>query len=351
MHTSRTLCPLFSLFTLLTIALHSCAPQPSIEAVNTHLATLTQEGEFSGVVLISSDGDVLMEEAYGFFNREQEVPMTAEAQFPLHVLTWQFTASAVLRLQELGALTVDDPVCEYIDHCPTAWQPITIHHLLNHTSGVSDYVQPWGMEDEQPTNSAELIERIATDDTYFAAGEDFRYSHNGYIILGHIIEVVSDGTYNDFLNQQFFEPLGMNNTGLAGDLVPYGYNDPLPPITYLDPIYRFSSSGIISTAADLAIWINALMQGEVLSQDSLEAMLTGYAATPSMDFPGSLYGYGWYIGEVNGREAYFHGGMDQGYTSFILYFPNENLTFIVLRNYGIDIYDRLEIDLAEMLLI
>ena len=176
------------------------------------------------------------------------------------------------------------------------------------------------------------------------------YSNNGYIILGAIIEIVSGQPYDQFLQQRIFDPLGMTNTGYEGAEIALGYDAwgrelPTPDLTF-----RYSAGGLYASVEDLYIWDQALHGGQILPQDSLEQIFVGYAKTPSLDFKDSQYGYGWFIGEALGRRVITHGGMMSGYTSMMLKFPDQNLSIIVLRNYNILTYDRLELELAQILL-
>src|SRR5215213_5502043 len=113
------------------------APAPEWAAqVDDYLNGLVKQNRFSGAVLVARDGRVVLSKGYGFANLELEVPNTPQTRFRLSSITKQFTAAAVLVLQERGKLNVQDPVCKYVENCPAAWQPVTIHHLLTHTSGI-----------------------------------------------------------------------------------------------------------------------------------------------------------------------------------------------------------------------
>ncbi len=260
-----------------------------------------------------------------------------------------FTALVVLQLQAAGVLDVEDSICRYILECPPFWQGITLHHLLTHTSGFAQVIKPWRSEADRPTTKLERVALIQHEAPYFQPGEQLRYSENGYIILGAVIEVVSGQPYPGYLRANIFEPLGMEDTGYEGRDVAVGNGPPgvlAPPV---DLLFRYSASGLYSSVEDLYLLDRALYGSRLLSQEGLDRMFTGYARTPSVDIPGADYGYGWFVGTVFGRRTFFHGGGMRGYTSAIFRFPDEHVTVIVLRNYGIRIYNRLEIDLAEMI--
>jgi CubicO group peptidase (beta-lactamase class C family) len=334
--------------TLLT-ACASATPQDAIAEVDAYLRELEQNQGFSGSVLIARDGDVLISKGYGMADREQQIPNTPETRYRISLLTMPFTALAVMQLQAEGKLDVQDEICRYIPNCPDYWQEITLHHLLTHTSGVSDWVQPWESEAEKPTTGLERVELIQGKRPYFKPGEELRYCENGYIILGAIIENVSGQTYEEYLSTSIFKPTGMENSGYGGNGIAVGHKPTGAQAPIPDMLFRYSASGLYSTVEDLYLWDQALHGEELLPQEYLDMMFTGYAKTPSADFKGADYGYGWFIGKTLDRQVLLHGGAMSGYSSGIMRFPGEDVTIIVLRNYEIQIYDRLEIELAKMI--
>jgi CubicO group peptidase (beta-lactamase class C family) len=244
-------------------------------------------------------------------------------------------------------LDIQDLICGYIPDCPNYWQEITIHHLLTHTSGMSDWIQPWDGETCAPSTALELVAQLKHEPPYFEPGENFRYSNNGYIVLGYIIEKISGQSYQEFLRERIFEPLGMENSGYDADNVALGYKAIGIPVPVPDLLFRYSGSGLYSSVEDLYLLDQALYSEQLILQEYLDRMFTGYARTTSMDIEPADYGYGWFIGKILDRPVIAHGGMMAGYTAMFLRFPDERMTIIVLRNVGMEIYDRLEIELAR----
>jgi CubicO group peptidase (beta-lactamase class C family) len=323
-------------------------PQDCTAQIDAYLSQLTQEQEFSGSVLVARDGQILISKGYGMADIENQTPNTVQTRFRIHWITMQFTAMAILMLQAEGKLDVQDSICQYIPDCPEYWQEITIHHLLTHTSGLSDWIQPWDSTTGKPSTSLQLVAQLKQKPPYFEPGKEFRYSNNGYIILGYTIEKVSGQSYETFLQQRIFEPLGMENSGYDDNNVAVGYKEigikaPIP-----DLLYRYSASGLYSSVEDLYLWDQALYGEQLVPREYLDMMFTGYARTPSIDLKDADYGYGWFIGNILNRPVTAHGGMMGGFTAMFLRFPNERVTIIVLRNYETQIYDRLEIKLAKM---
>ncbi len=338
--------------TSIMIVLGACSPQsPQVRAeeIDAYLVQLARDGDFSGSVLISQEGEILLNKGYGFADIENQISNTPQTRYYIHWVTMPFTAMAVLMLQADGKLDVHNPICQYIQACPEFWDGITIHHLLTHTSGISEWIQPWGDIADMPDTSTELVARIVLEAPYFQPGERFRYSNNGYIILGHIVETVSGQPYETFIEERIFAPLGMKNTGLGENEIAVGYSVDGTQVPNPDPLYRYSASGLYSTVEDLYRFDQALYDEQLLAQEYQGLVFAGYAMTPSLDFEGAEYGYGWFIGNLLNRPVNIHGGAMTGYTAMLLRFPEERLSIIILRNQGMVIYDRLEIVLAEMI--
>jgi len=139
----------------------------------------------------------------------------------------------------------------------------------------------------------------------------------------------------------------MSNSGYDNNVAvgykPIGIKAPVP-----DPLFQGSASGLYSSVEDLHLWDQALYEDRLVPKEYLDMMFTGYVRTPSVDFEGANYGYGWFIGNILDRSMVAHGGLMSGYTSMLLRFPDERVTIIVLRNYEVQVYDRLEIELAKM---
>jgi len=172
------------------------------------------KGVLSGSVLVAHNG-MVFDKGYGVADKEQHVLNTPQTRFRLGSVSKQFTAMAVLILQERGRLHVQDAICLYIPACPSDWRPITIEHLLTHTSGIPDYTNfpDFAVTWTQAVTVEQLIARFKDMSLKFSPGSAFRYSSSGYVLLGYIIERVAHVSYATFLQKQIFEPLGMQNSG------------------------------------------------------------------------------------------------------------------------------------------
>jgi CubicO group peptidase (beta-lactamase class C family) len=290
-------------------------------------------GRFSSAVLIARDDKVLVSNGYGVANYEEDSPILPFTKFRIASVTKQFTAMAILILQERGKLKVEDPVCKYVEDCPAAWEPITIHNLLTHTSGIPDYA---GLPDfdklrKLPASASSIIARFKDKPLNFKPGQEFRYSNSNYALLGHVIERLSGKSYQAFLQETIFDPLKMTNSGYdeARKILKrraLGYlrqGDKLTNVECVDMSVPYAAGGLYSTVEDLYLWTQALSTGKLVSEKTLAAMATPFR---------NNYAYGLTVKEEFGRKLISHGGVIEGFTSFVGRYSNEKVTIIVLNN-------------------
>jgi CubicO group peptidase (beta-lactamase class C family) len=301
--------------------------------VDERLNAAVKANQFSGAVLIARDGRVLVSKGYGMANLETETPNTPQTIFRLGSITKQFTATAIMMLQEQGKLSVQDSICKYVADCPAAWQAVTLHHLLSHTGGVPNFTSFADYEKTMtlPTTVEALIARFKDKPLDFQPGEKWSYSNSGYVLLGHVIEKVSGQSYESFLQERIFTPLGMKSTGYEHSerVLPHraaGYEpqgNTLANARYLDMTIPFSAGGLYSTVEDLYLWDQALYTEKLLPKKSLDTMFTPVK---------NNYGYGWGIDTRQGIKAIAHGGGINGFVTFIARFPEAKAVIIVLCN-------------------
>ncbi|PYP85444.1 MAG: serine hydrolase [Blastocatellia bacterium AA13] len=294
---------------------------------------LMKQGKFSGSVLIARDGAVLFSKGYGMANLELDVLNTPETKFRLGSITKQFTATAILLLQERGKLSVQDPLCKYITDCPAAWSEVTIHHLLSHTGGIPNFTNFADYQKTMmiPTTVESLIARFKDKPLDFKPGEKWDYSNSGYVLLGYIIEKASGMSYEEFLRKNIFDPLKMMNSGYdhhatilknrATGYEPRG--NKVLNASYIDMTIPHGAGALYSTVGDLLLWDQALYGEKLLSKKSLDAMFT-----PVKD----NYGYGWFINKQFNRSHIGHDGGINGFNTSISRYPEQKLTVVVLTN-------------------
>ena len=172
-------------------------------------------GTFMGTVLVARDGAVIVDKAYGMANVEWDVPNTTATKFRLGSITKQFTAAAILLLEERGKLKVEDRVKSYLPDSPMAWDRITIFNLLTHTAGIPNFTSsPDYNTIKLSARSADAAVTSFRDRPLdFGPGEKMSYSNSGYLVLGAIIEKVSGQTYEKFVSDNLFAPAGMTDSG------------------------------------------------------------------------------------------------------------------------------------------
>jgi CubicO group peptidase (beta-lactamase class C family) len=302
---------------------------------------------FSGSVLVARDGEVLFSKGYSMADWTRQVPNTPHTKFRVASINKQFTAMAILILQEQGKLQVRDHLCTYNAHCPAAWQPITLHQLLTHTAGIPKLSNAPSPLPASPEGILALYKDVPLD---FTPGTKYQYSNEGYQILGYVIQHVSGKPYATFIQQAILDPLHMTNTGFTltsaqtDEASGYqawqvkdeaiGLDTSIPP----DMSFLFAAEFMYSTVEDLQLWDQALDNHTLVSQKSLDMMVAPYVSTcPSEGCPDpyitSDYGYGWNVSrEKNLRLVTWHMGDEWGFVAFNGRYPENKVSIIVLSN-------------------
>jgi CubicO group peptidase (beta-lactamase class C family) len=293
-------------------------------------------------VLVAQNGIVLFEKGYGLADVAHASSFAPDTKSRIGSITKQFTASAILKLQEQGKLSVQDKLSKYFPDFPSG-DEVTLHHLLTHTSGIRSYTDKPGFLDKvtSAVEPDDLIKSFQNDAYDFAPGKKWHYDNSGYFLLGRIIEKVSGQSYGDFLRQNFFEPLGMTNTGvhragLALEHEALGYQYKGAVFTNAlnwDMSWAGGAGALYSTVEDLFHWNEGVFGGKVLKDASLKAAWTPVKTEDSKDDDSSTgYGYGWFSAHTRGAQEISHAGGLNGFSSFIMRLPRENFTVAILAN-------------------
>jgi CubicO group peptidase (beta-lactamase class C family) len=288
---------------------------------------------FMGAVLVAKGDTVLLNKGYGSANLEWEIPNAPATKFRLGSITKQFTAAALLLLEERGKLSTSDPIKKHMPDAPAAWDAITIHHLLTHTSGIPNLtaLTEFAALKGTATTVDKSIAVFRDKPLDFPAGGRMSYSNSGYIVLGHVIEKLSGGSYEAFVRANIFTPLGMADSGYDSNtrLIPrraQGYQ-PGPGgfvnAGYVHMSVPHAAGALYSTTADLLKWELALFAGKVVSPASLAKMLTADK---------NNYAYGVGVQTANGRKVVSHGGSIDGFNTVMSHYPESRVTVVVLAN-------------------
>ena len=291
-----------------------------------------ESAHFSGFVLVAQHDQPIYARAFGFADREQGRAATADTSFRIGSITKQFTAAAILRLEQAGKLSVDDLVERHLPEYPGPGKKVTIHQLLTHTAGIPSYTDDQSVVARKGERwpLARLLATFWEKPLDFAPGTDHAYSNSGYVILGAIVERVSGRDYATFLREELFRPAGMTRTVLGdaeGDpdraLGYQGRGDILVDAEPIDMSLPFAAGGIRSTASDLGRWHRALADDRVLTAKARARLFTPVLAN---------YAYGWVSEEILGRTALWHNGAIDGFHADYWRIPDADLVIIVLGN-------------------
>ncbi len=317
--------------------------------MDAYLAACHKLDRFSGSVLIAHKGKIVLSKGYGMANYELGVPNSPETRFRLGSVTKQFTAMAILQLEERGKLKVTDTVKSIFPDYPGG-EKITIHHLLTHTSGIPNFTDSPDYFKTQtlPSPVLQTVERFKNLPLDFAPGERMSYSNSGYVLLGAIIEKVTGGTYEEFVRENIFRPLGMEGSGYDHTETiiknrASGYEfpaDKLANASYIDMSIPHAAGALYSTVEDLYKWDRALYTDKLLSPAARTRLFTPFKGT---------YAYGWSIGSFAGHKTIGHGGGINGFTTDIIRFPDDDACVIVLNNFATGFTDAISAALAGYL--
>jgi CubicO group peptidase (beta-lactamase class C family) len=276
--------------------------------------------KFNGVILIAQNGKTLYNKAYGFENFETKKPLKLDSQFEIMSNTRQITAVLIMKEVEQGRIDLQAPIKKYLPEMKQSWaDSVTVHQLLNHTHGIVDLEKP----------------------LLFKPGTEFKYGNNGYPILGKIIEVTTGKNYSEVANA-FFKQLKMKNTFCYSkdkiENLVSGYINTKGNFEIVDATMitkeNTPSCGIVSTVGDLAIWNQNLHKGKLLKPETYQLMFK-YNITAQHSFFGKEkegYGYGLRIIEKDVVKYVGHTGLGDGFSSINLYFPESDVSLIVLEN-------------------
>jgi CubicO group peptidase (beta-lactamase class C family) len=308
--------------------------------VEEYMAARSRVTGFSGAVLVAREGHVVFRRAFGDANRELSVANSPETKFRIGSVSKQFTAAAVLLLEQRGALQLTDPIHKYLPEWPPTWNKVTIHHLLSHTAGLPRLttramLDVSGLSAATPAPFRTVRDLFAPGEELqpldFEPGERWAYSNVGYIVLGMLVAKVSGQSFYAFVSQEIFRPLDMADSGCEDASVivknrASGYNRVEGVLTnapYVDVGFTGGAGAFYSTLDDLLRWDRALSANTLLDAASTTKLFTAVM---------NEYGYGWWIQTKFNRRVEWHGGNAPGLVSQITRYPKERLFIAILSN-------------------
>lgn len=299
-------------------------------------ATLKAQHLAGFSLAIARDGTIIYAQGYGYRNMMKRLPATTQTVYNIGSITKQFTATAVMLLQEDGKLRVDDPVGDYVPGLPWG-RLVTLRQLLNHTSGVADYLT---IIDNSALTMPKALAAIRSSRLTFKPGSMYRYSNSNYILLGVVVQKASGMTFDDFLRQRIFRPFGLTATsvgttplamreGATGYTVAKGRTTAVNPIEDSAAELDFPDGAVNTTVLDLVKWDTALDAGHIVRPETLRMMFT--PSPHRSDWP---YGYGFGLGldRVNGHREVVHEGEWTGFAGENATFPDDGFDIVMLSN-------------------
>ncbi len=308
------------------------------------------------VFMVAKNGKIIYQKAFGKANLELDINITTENVFQLGSMTKQFTAIAILMLEEQGKLDVKQTVSKYLPDYPSG-DSITLHHLLTHTSGIKDFTKMKSLKDiaQKEMTPKMMVDFFKNEPVDFKPGEKFDYNNSGYVLLGYIIELVSGESYEDFIEKHIFQKAGMNRSCYATDRQiinkrAYGYQKKETGYvnkTVINFSVPFASGSLMSTTNDMLKWQNALNQNILLTNENAQKAFSKYKLNNGEEF---TYGYGWHIKEIKGTPSREHGGSIFGFKTMGVYIPGEDIYVIGFSNCDCNSPTQLIRDIAELTL-
>lgn len=307
--------------------------------LDTLFKELNQTGTFNGSVLVARDGKILYKRSLGILNKNTKETLTDSSMFQLASVSKVITSTAVLMLYERELIDLNKPFQFYFPDFPYA--NITIKQLLNHRSGLANYIYVLNSELYQANykmSNEEMYTSFITKNPkpYLKPNTRFNYSNTNYALLALLVEKISGKTFSQFLQQELFKPLSMNNTAtikeidLNGKNITKPYDNRWKPIDFDASDYVLGDKSIYSTPYDLFLFSEAMYQNKIIKAETQELAYTAYSKEKKL----SNYGYGWRLKEFSDpvKKEVYHNGWWHGYRSSFHRRLSDKLTVIILSN-------------------
>lgn len=295
--------------------------------------------EPGAAALVARNGKIIYKKALGMANMELNVPMHVDNVFRIGSITKQFTAVAILQLMEQGKLNLQDEITRFIPDYPLQGNKITIEHLLTHTSGIRNFtsIKDTTQRGKLDLTTNEMIDYFKNEPMRFAPGTKWEYSNSGYFLLGYIIEKITGKTYGEYIEENFFKPLGMNNSLYANDIKIIknradGYSigeNGFMNTPYISMTHPYAAGSILSSVEDLFKWNQAVLSYKLIKKETLAKALSRYILADGKE---TNYGYGWRLGFIQESPSLWHGGLINGFITMAIYLPEEDVFVAVYSN-------------------
>ena len=317
---------------LLLLPVFAGAQKNYPQLVDNYMQAELKVKEYNGAVLIVKKGKPIYQKAFGLADREWNVLNTVKTKFRIGSITKQFTAVCILQLAERGKLNLDDKLSKYIKDYPKG-DSVTIHMLLNHTSGIKNYTDIGAFWPKAilPLSLDSMIAIFKNEPYDFSPGTQWNYSNSGYFLLGVIVEKVSGKKFSDYLLENIIQKAGLKNTSMDRldsilQMRAKGYSKTKSGwehAQYISMEGPYSAGAMVSTVNDLYMWMRALTNNKIISATSLQKMTTPYK---------NNYGYGVLIDSLKKHKRIWHNGGIPGFSSYLAYYPDDDLYVVAISN-------------------
>jgi len=327
------------------------ASETTLPQLTAELDSLAGQGQFNGAVLVARGDQIIFRQAYGVADVETGQRLAADDRFRLASVSKQFTAAAILRLQDEGLLSITDPVCRWISPCPEGWAAIRLSHLLSHTSGLPDLMDRpgWGDRRVAPATLDDLTRETEQYQPRFEPGSRADYNNAGYNLLAEVVSRASGQPFERYLQRTFFDPLGMDDTGSDADDrghgVVRGHNAGgagLVPGPVANVSIIAGAGALYSTLDDMLTWQRALHHGRILSEAGYAQMIADHGPADQGLPEGArprAWGFGVFTSDLASgaipafsAPQIYHTGSWAGFRNMVSYLPSQDVTVIVLTN-------------------
>jgi CubicO group peptidase (beta-lactamase class C family) len=315
---------------------------PQDKAVDAYVRGEISKSHITGLGLaVIRHGRIEKLSAYGFANVELSVPLKPTTRLQIASMTIEFTSVALMMLVEAGKVGLDDRIGAYLDNLPESWQGITIRRLLNHTTGLPDYVNK--ASESLADTPDEAIKLLRDRPMEFASGTEWSYNQTNYMLLQLLIEKLSGQSFEQFCEARMFAPLHLTSAVYGGTAVipnraslytkvrigsdPPEILDPMEDYIFRMQPMSYSGGGLNISVEDFARWLIALLDGRLISKASLDELWQPTTLTNGTKV--DMYGLGWWLAPQSSHPAV--GGNGGGRSSFF-YYPKDDLAVIVLTN-------------------
>ena len=315
----------------------SATPSDSVPKIDRFVSAEMSRQKIPGMALaVVKNGEVVAAKGYGFANLEHQVPVTTHSIFQSGSIGKQFTAAAIVLLEEHGRLRLDDKIARYLPPTKARWGSITLRHLLTHTSGIPEYEDE--VDDRRDYSERQLTELVGLLSRGSAPGQKFEYSNSGYLLLGVIIRAVTGKFHADYIREQIFEPLGMNTARILtdADIDPnrvMGYrmsNGRIVQQEWVSPTFNETADGVFYLSLnDFLAWERGVRARALLKPESWSQMFTPVILNNGKTHP---YGFAWEITQRDEQTVHGHDGSFRGFEAILTRYIEKDLTLVALAN-------------------